>query len=353
MSSDASPQTKKELIVYGYTRQIQKIFNDSDSDKIIPASIINVCFQFYSVRVYTFMLTTNTHKNEFISFNIDTNVTHEISPKNNRDKTINKCSISSLCHIPKISNLFRSNKLSSNRRYDAFICRGQDKYHYLLIYEAKQLSLGYDVFRSNKNDGDNVSKYIFCGQYGIYTHHGQENLRQVNLSDFDYIQDSDDASHGRYRSSSIPSADKEFAYMVNKDSVFWIETSWMKGSWSYGIYNMNDKEFISIGQRSNISGMGICYNDIDGSIYLLSNTEKISGYDTNEKKWVGVNKSRNYNRMYQNKPLLWCDATILYYAAFKDSDEPIFRYYDLREDDEWRNCDMNHVLKSKGRQFFC
>ena len=64
-------------------------------------------------------------------------------------------------------------------------------------------------------------------------------------------------------------------------------------------------------------------------------------------------RTRQNERMYQNKPLLWCDATTLYYSAFDDNDDPMFKYYDTRFENGWQNCDMVHALNCKGVQFFC
>ena len=127
-------QNKKQLLVYGYIRDIQSLLN---KDNIIPYEVINICYHFSLKESYIF-IKCDGDENEFILFDINNNKFKRLISK---IADINfKIDKKTLCFIPQISKLFNHSILLSNKEYDGFICQsksGKNKqYRYLIVFES-------------------------------------------------------------------------------------------------------------------------------------------------------------------------------------------------------------------------
>eukprot|EP01084_Bolivina_argentea_P071996 130771_1 len=320
---------QKELIVYGYIRAIEPFL---DKNKIIPSSIVIICYNFFLMTKNIFV--RSNEKNEFILFDITSNTIRKIASR----IQLNGTRVITLRYIPCISNLFSHKVLSPNKIYDGIICQmfhadNYGYYHYLFIYELSECDkdlIYYETFRSTLSC-KKICEYIYCGEpYGIminYNDNEDENYTLMRLDKIQFLHINKSVqyirSHHRRRSSLSLYVPKQMVFMNGVNKLFWVQGQSRfainSAGLKYGLYDLNTRKSSELGTIDiyNAPFQFLCYNDRNNAICLLTGKNNVIKYDVNEDKWYTFLGFTNFDNILM---LFLCENLLFSVYTRNDKD---------------------------------
>ena len=105
-------------------------------------------------------------------------------------------------------------------------------------------------------------------------------------------------------------------YMNDKEQIFWVlaDRNHQIGysfyddptNCKYGIYDLNTNKSIIFGECDKYHGIKrLCYDDINGIIYLLDNKEKLIQFDVNKNEWKILCQQKEH---IDHRSFLWINS---------------------------------------------